>query len=83
MDRPKAPTWSEYLKQGVETTTAVANDINDDLSQEMDVVEPDERPFHYLGDKKVSTFYIHMSIVFTIFIVCIAITISGWYCVKR
>lgn len=35
------------------------------------------------GDKKVSTFYLHMSIAISFFIVLIVIGVSVYYCYKR
>lgn len=42
-----------------------------------------ERQSRVFGDKKVATFYLHMSIAISTFIVLIFIGISGYMCYKR
>lgn len=61
-------------------TTAVA--YTTDL-MDPETVEEQEKPVHYLGNKKVSTFYIYMSFAISVSIVCMAVIMSVYFGYKK
>ena len=80
-----------HLRENIETslytttTTArpkVVAPIIADNAVVPPVTEPD-RASRIFGDKKVATFYLHMSIAISTFIVLIFMGISAYYCYKR
>lgn len=92
-DELKEPkSFLAHLRENVETglysTSTLAPRVVAPIiaNKELVVAEQQEEPekmSRIFGDKKVSTFYLHMSIAISTFIVLIFLGISAYACYKR